>query len=108
MISLWPLPFRPIKNNGYKGEPTMLKTPLHEVHTALGAKMGGFAGYDMPLYYADGVMKEHEWVRGAAGLFDVSHMGQIILEGTGVVAFLEKITPSSFGALPHGRAKYTV
>lgn len=70
--------------------------------------MGAFAGYDMPLYYDDGVMAEHEWVRSHAGLFDVSHMGQVILEGSGVVSFLEKITPSSFAKLPQGRAKYTV
>ena len=86
----------------------MKQTPLHKAHKALNAKMGAFAGYDMPLYYADGVMKEHEWVRAQAGLFDVSHMGQVILEGPGVISFLEKITPSSFAALPHGRAKYTV
>lgn len=83
-------------------------TPLHEAHQALGAKMGEFAGYDMPLYYGEGVMAEHEWVRARAGLFDVSHMGQIILSGPDVVKFLEKITPSSFGNLPDGRAKYTV
>lgn len=86
----------------------MKKTPLHESHLSAGAKMGAFAGYDMPLYYPDGVMAEHEWVRSHAGLFDVSHMGQIILEGPGIVSFLEKITPSSFSALPSGRAKYTV
>ncbi len=83
-------------------------TPLHEAHKRMGAKMGEFAGYDMPLYYEAGVMAEHEWVRGKAGLFDVSHMGQIILEGQGAGAFVEKITPSSFGNLPEGRAKYTV
>ncbi len=83
-------------------------TPLHAVHIAAGAKMGEFAGYDMPLYYGEGVMAEHEWVRHQAGVFDVSHMGQIILEGPGALEFLEKITPSSYGKLPEGRAKYTV
>lgn len=86
----------------------MKTTPLHAAHKSLSAKMGEFAGYDMPLYYADGVMKEHEWVRAQAGLFDVSHMGQVILRGADVVTFLERITPSSFGTLPAGRAKYTV
>ena len=55
-----------------------LKTALHAEHVSLGAKMGEFAGYDMPLYYGLGVKKEHEWVREKAGLFDVSHMGQKI------------------------------
>jgi aminomethyltransferase len=87
---------------------TMKKTPLHAIHIALNAKMGEFAGYDMPLYYEEGVVKEHEWVRSQAGLFDVSHMGQITLTGQGATAFLEKITPSTFTGLPAGRAKYTV
>lgn len=86
----------------------MKTTPLHDAHLKLKAKMGEFAGYDMPLYYADGVMAEHNWTRSHAGLFDVSHMGQIIVSGAGALAFLEKITPSSYGAIPDGRAKYSV
>ncbi|MCB9989913.1 MAG: glycine cleavage system aminomethyltransferase GcvT [Rhodospirillales bacterium] len=84
------------------------KTPLYDAHIKLNAKMGPFAGYDMPLYYGEGVMAEHEWVRREAGLFDVSHMGQIILSGPEALAFVEKLTPSSFGKIPEGRAKYTV
>lgn len=87
---------------------TILKTALFDSHIAAGAKTGPFAGYDMPLYYKEGVLKEHEWVRSSAGLFDVSHMGQIYLEGPGVVAFLETITPSNFAKSAHGVAKYTV
>lgn len=86
----------------------MKKTPLHQTHIDLGARMGEFAGYDMPLFYKEGVIKEHEWVRNRTGLFDVSHMGQIILEGPGVVDFLERITPSSFAKKKPGRAQYTV
>jgi aminomethyltransferase len=86
----------------------MKTTPLHATHVALSAKMGEFAGYDMPLYYAEGVLKEHEWVRSHAGLFDVSHMGQILLSGKGVAQFLERITPSSFQASKPFVAKYTV
>ena len=86
----------------------MLKTALHQSHIDLGAKMGGFAGYDMPLYYADGVMKEHEWTRRHCGLFDVSHMGQVLLEGKGIAEALEKLTPSAFQAKALGRAQYTV
>lgn len=85
-----------------------MKTPLHAAHLLAGAKTGPFAGYDMPLYYKEGVLKEHEWVRASAGLFDVSHMGQIFLEGPSVIAFLERITPSSFSKTGHSVAKYTV
>lgn len=83
-------------------------TPLHTAHTALGAKMGEFAGYDMPLYYTEGVLKEHEWTRTHAGLFDVSHMGQVMVTGPGACAFWERVTPSAFNAIPDGRARYTV
>lgn len=86
----------------------MKHTPLHVAHLALNAKMGEFAGYDMPLYYADGVLKEHEWVRSRAGIFDVSHMGQIMLSGAGAAAFLEALTPSAFKNAKPFVAKYTV
>ena len=87
----------------------MIKTtPLHESHKSLGARMGEFAGYDMPLYYPEGVVKEHEWTRNSAGLFDVSHMGQVSIKGKGAQDFLQKLTPSSFGKLGINRAKYTV
>ncbi|MBI1301231.1 MAG: glycine cleavage system aminomethyltransferase GcvT [Alphaproteobacteria bacterium] len=88
------------------------KTALHAEHLKLNAKMGEFAGYDMPLYYDLGVKKEHEWVRSSAGLFDVSHMGQIMIKGPEgsdtAVKFFEKITPSSFEKLGINRTKYTV
>tara|TARA_R110001592_G_scaffold20926_25_gene84914 strand:- start:44483 stop:45583 length:1101 start_codon:yes stop_codon:yes gene_type:complete len=87
-------------------------TALHGAHVALGAKMGEFAGYDMPLYYDLGVKGEHEWVRSSAGLFDVSHMGQIMIkgrnDGSDAVEFFEKITPSSVSKLGIDRTKYTV
>lgn len=86
----------------------MKKTPLHAAHISLAAKMGPFAGYDMPLYYSDGVMKEHEWTRSHAGLFDVSHMGQVMVTGSGACRFWEYVTPSSYAKLPDGRAKYSV
>lgn len=84
------------------------KTALHENHCALNAKMGEFAGYDMPLYYGLGVKQEHLWVRENAGLFDVSHMGQIHIRGNGAQDFLETITPSSFSKLGINRTKYSV
>ena len=57
----------------------LLKTPLHALHVELGAKMVPFAGYDMPVSYPAGIMAEHKHCRAAAGLFDVSHMGQLRL-----------------------------
>lgn len=84
------------------------KTPLHASHIALGARMGAFAGYDMPLFYNEGVIREHEWVRSHCGIFDVSHMGQVTIEGKAVAEFLEGITPSSFLTKKPGRAQYTV
>ena len=87
----------------------MLKqTALHALHVELGAKMGEFAGYDMPLYYDQGVIKEHLWVRSSCGLFDVSHMGQAMIKGEGALAFVQKLTPSSFEKLGIDRTKYTV
>ncbi len=84
------------------------KTALHDRHVALGAKMGEFASYDMPLFYKEGVIKEHEWVRTHCGIFDVSHMGQVTVEGEGAAEFLERVTPSSFKNKSIGRAQYTV
>ena len=86
----------------------MKTTPLHAMHVAAKAKMGEFAGYDMPLFYPDGVMKEHEWCRTHAGLFDVSHMGQILLFGQGVAKQLERLTPSAFKNSKPCVSKYTV
>ena len=74
----------------------MKTTPLHAIHQSLNAKMGEFAGYDMPLYYGEGVVKEHEWVRAQAGLFDVSHMGQISLSGVAVGMRLYAFNPACF------------
>ncbi|MFZ4533263.1 MAG: glycine cleavage system protein T, partial [Alsobacter sp.] len=63
------------------GTAPLAVTPLNARHRALGARMVPFAGYDMPVQYADGIMAEHLWVRENAGLFDVSHMGQGFLIG---------------------------
>ncbi len=64
--------------------PDLSHTPLHDLHVALGAKMVPFAGYAMPVQYPLGVMKEHLHTREKAGLFDVSHMGQVIVRGADV------------------------
>ncbi len=58
---------------------SLLQTPLHAAHAALGARFVPFAGYDMPVQYKDGVLTEHRWTREHAGLFDVSHMGPALL-----------------------------
>jgi aminomethyltransferase len=87
----------------------MKVTALNETHRAQGGKMVEFAGYDMPVQYIEGMLKEHEWVRlGNVGIFDVSHMGQYIIEGDNVAAFLSKITPSNFAISTPALAKYTV
>lgn len=87
----------------------MKKTALNETHRTQGAKMVEFAGYEMPITYPLGMLKEHEWVRaGNVGVFDVSHMGQFMLEGSEAAEFLSKITPTNFTNVAAYSAKYTV
>ena len=86
------------------------KTPLHALHIELGARMGPFAGYDMPIQYPAGVLAEHLHTRKAAGLFDVSHMGQALIEGADhatVAGFLERLCPADLLNLAPGRQRYT-
>jgi aminomethyltransferase len=86
------------------------KTPLHALHVELSARMSPFAGYDMPIHYPAGVLSEHLHTRKAAGLFDVSHMGQALIEGTdqaAVASFLESLCPADFLNLAPGRQRYT-
>ncbi len=90
---------------------TLLKTPLHALHLSLGAKMVPFAGYDMPVQYPAGVLKEHLHTRAAAGLFDVSHMGQVIVRATSgayedAALALEKLVPVDILGLRRGRQRY--
>ena len=80
---------------------------LGDWHRARGARMVTFAGYQMPIQY-DGIMAEHLWTREAAGLFDVSHMGQLILSGDGVAAALETLIPGDVSALAEGRMRYSL
>jgi len=90
---------------------TLKRTPLFELHTELGAKMVPFAGYEMPVQYPLGVLKEHLHTRAKAGLFDVSHMGQAILTGPGhetTAAALEKLVPGEILKLAPGRQRYTM
>ena len=84
-----------------------LETPLHALHVELGARMAAFAGYDMPIQYPKGILAEHLHTRAAAGLFDVSHMGQAWLSGPDAVLRLESLVPGDLAALAPGRIRYT-
>jgi aminomethyltransferase len=86
----------------------LLKTPLNTLHRELGAKMVEFAGYDMPVQYPAGVMKEHLHTRDQAGLFDVSHMGQILLSGANAAKALETLVPVDIIDLPVGMQRYAM
>lgn len=84
----------------------LLKTPLFELHQKLDAKMVPFAGYAMPVQYPAGVLKEHLATREQAGLFDVSHMGQICLRGEGIAEALETLLPQDVLGLAENRQRY--
>lgn len=86
----------------------LLKTALHPLHQQLGAKLVPFAGYDMPVQYPLGVLKEHLHTRAAAGLFDVSHMGQIKLTGDNIAEALEALVPIDVIDLPVGMQRYAL
>jgi aminomethyltransferase len=99
-----------LNNAAQQIPPALLKTPLWQLHKDMGGKMVGFAGYDMPVQYDGmGVLKEHLHTRTAAGLFDVSHMGQAVLTAThDPAADLEKIVPGDIAGLGAGKTRYTV
>jgi aminomethyltransferase len=82
------------------------KTPLNAVHREMGAKMVPFGGWDMPVEYS-GLIAEHLAVRQAAGLFDVSHMGEFEVEGPGAITFLQRVTSNDVGKLVDGQAQYS-
>ena len=90
------------------GEEVAVETlPLDAWHRAHGARMVEFAGYHMPIQY-DGIMAEHLWTRTSAGLFDVSHMGQLVLSGEGAAEALEALVPGDISALKPGRMRYSL
>lgn len=86
----------------------LLKTPLHALHVELGGKMVEFAGYSMPVQYPLGVLGEHKHTRAKAGLFDVSHMGQVRIDGTDAAEKLETLTTGDLRVLTPGRMRYTL
>src|SRR5437588_569916 len=84
------------------------RTPLHALHAELGARFTPFARYEMPLQYKEGLRAEHLHTRAAAGLFDVSHMGQLRVTGPYVRTALERALPVDFDDWPVGRQRYSV
>ncbi len=85
-----------------------LRTPLYDLHVALGARMVPFVGWSMPVQYKTGIIAEHNHTRTAASLFDVSHMGQVAVAGQGAAAALERLVPGDVRGLTVGRVRYTV
>lgn len=83
------------------------RTPLYDLHVELGAKIVPFAGYEMPVQYPAGILKEHNQTRDSAGLFDVSHMGQAWLIGDDAAAALEALVPADLQSLKPGQQRYT-
>ena len=83
-----------------------MKTPLHEKHLELGAKLVDFAGWEMPVQY-EGVREEHSAVRTHAGMFDVSHMGEVEVEGPGALAFLQRVLSNDVAKIAIGGAQYS-
>ena len=84
------------------------RTPLYDAHVAAGATMVDFGGWEMPIQYPAGIVTEHLYDRKHCGIFDVSHMGRLIVEGPDRVAFLQKVLSSNVAALVPGRAQYCI
>jgi aminomethyltransferase len=87
---------------------SLANTPLHALHLELGAKMVPFTGYAMPVQYPSGILKEHNHTRTHAGLFDVSHMGQVRLVGDGAARALEKLVPVDIIGLGATQQRYAL
>src|SRR3954449_11847280 len=83
-------------------------SPLHDRHAALGAKLAEFGGWEMPLEYPTGVLKEHAAVRDAVGVFDVSHLGKVVVSGPGAADFVNSTLSNDLGRIQHGQAQYTL
>lgn len=85
---------------------SLARTPLYDLHLELGARMVAFAGYHMPVQYENGIIHEHQHTRAAAGLFDVSHMGQVRIFGEGAASALESLAPMDVVELEIGHMRY--
>jgi aminomethyltransferase len=84
------------------------RTPLYALHVELGGKIVPFAGYEMPVQYPAGIIAEHLHTRAKASLFDVSHMGQVVLSGADIAAKFERLVPADIAGLKPGRVRYTM
>jgi aminomethyltransferase len=101
-------PYSGDPSGGKGAQPQQLdKLPLDAWHSGRGARMVPFAGYEMPVQY-EGIIAEHLWTREKAGLFDVSHMGQLLVHGRGVDSALEKLMPGDFQSAPDMKPKYSL
>jgi aminomethyltransferase len=86
----------------------LLRSPLHDRHAALGAKFAEFGGWSMPLEYPSGVVKEHTAVREAVGIFDVSHLGKVMVTGPGAAAYVNATLSNDLRKIVPGKAQYTL
>jgi aminomethyltransferase len=86
----------------------LLTSPLHDRHTALGATLGSFGGWSMPLAYPAGTVAEHTSVREAVGVFDVSHLGKLAITGPGAAEFVNRCFTADLGKIGSGQAQYTL
>ena len=86
----------------------LLRSPLHDRHAALGAKFAEFGGWSMPLEYSSGVVKEHTAVRDAVGIFDVSHLGKVMVTGPGAASYVNATLSNDLAKIVPGKAQYTL
>jgi glycine cleavage system T protein (aminomethyltransferase) len=86
----------------------LLHSPLHDRHAALGAKFAEFGGWEMPLEYPSGVVKEHTAVRESVGIFDVSHLGKLMVTGPGAASYVNATLSNDLAKIRHGKAQYTL
>lgn len=93
--------------DGTKDDTSLKQVPLHALHVALGARMVPFAGWSMPVQYPAGIIAEHNHTRSAVSLFDVSHMGQVVLRGHDPAVALERLVPGDIRGLAAGKMRYT-
>lgn len=98
----------PADNDGGASAPGLETSPLHDRHVALGAKMAEFGGWEMPLEYPSGVLKEHAAVRDSVGVFDVSHLGKALVSGPGAAAYVNATLSNDLGKIEPGKAQYTL
>src|SRR5688572_18146106 len=90
------------------GTETLKRTPLHDRHVAAGAKLVPFAGWEMPVQYGGGIRAEHMAVRERAGVFDVSHMGELETSGPGASKLLQRLLSNDVDKIAEGGAQYSV